>query len=148
MELFQKQQIVSRHVDDGDNGRHTASPQKRSRVRNILIVDNNEYFLSALKDWINTLGADYSVLTATNGMEGIAIVQSVPVDVLLSDLRMPEIDGYKLLSYVRRHYPHILTFAMTGAYNNEARDRLLALGITDCFEKPLDFEEVKSKIMR
>lgn len=65
----------------------------------ILLVDDNEDFLMLMKDILYTNG--YSVTTATDGEEACGILDSMDIDLIISDIKMPKLDGIKLHAFAR-----------------------------------------------
>jgi CheY-like chemotaxis protein len=65
----------------------------------ILLVDDNEDYLMLMKDLLYANG--YSVITAANGAEACEILDSSSVDLIISDIKMPKLDGIKLHAYAR-----------------------------------------------
>ena len=118
-------------------------------MKTILIVDDDlsiQHLLRAglshhLKDRIT------SIFTAGNGKEAIDILKTFRVDFILTDLKMPVMDGYELASYVKKHSPLTPLFVMTGSYDPEIAKRLYSIGVTQHFEKPFDLSELVSKIV-
>jgi CheY-like chemotaxis protein len=89
----------------------------------LLIVDDDVALRKSLSNIFTSFG--HSVRSAEDGFSALAeIRQSVP-DVLLSDLNMPGMSGFELLSVVRRRFPAIRTIAMSGAFSGEG----LQLGV-------------------
>jgi two-component system response regulator YesN len=68
----------------------------------ILAVDDSPEMRGLLR---TVLGPSYSVLVACNGLEAIERLEQVQVDLILTDLTMPEMDGLELADFVLRHYP-------------------------------------------
>jgi CheY-like chemotaxis protein len=65
----------------------------------ILLVDDNEDYLMLMKDLLYSNG--YSVTTATNGADACDILDSADVDLIISDIKMPKLDGIKLHAFAR-----------------------------------------------
>ena len=86
-------------------------------VDHIVIVDDNPILLSVLRE----IFADYScsVRTASDGLEALAEIRKQAPDILLSDLNMPRMSGFELLSIVRLRYPTIKVIAMSASYSGE-----------------------------
>jgi CheY-like chemotaxis protein len=78
----------------------------------ILLVDDHELVCRTLKTMIEDLG--HEAFTAANGRQALDIQQSTPVDVLLTDIFMPDMDGYELIQKFRKSYPAVKVIAMTG----------------------------------
>jgi response regulator RpfG family c-di-GMP phosphodiesterase len=78
----------------------------------ILCVDDEANILSALRRVFRPLG--YQVFTADSGAEALALLQTQPIDLVISDMRMPEMDGAQLLEQVRALYPQTMRLLLTG----------------------------------
>lgn len=83
----------------------------------ILVVDDN----SGVRHTIAMLlmSAAYDVVVAEDGFAALDQLRKTEPDVIVSDLEMPRMSGFELLSVVRRRFPQILTLAMSGAYGDE-----------------------------
>jgi CheY-like chemotaxis protein len=84
------------------------------RAKDLLIVDDEASTRTALAHIFSRLG--YSVRCAENGLCALRMIRERLPDVMLSDLQMPEMSGFELLSVVRRRLPGIYVIAMSGAY--------------------------------
>lgn len=78
----------------------------------ILLVDDHELICRTLKTMIQEMG--HEAITAANGRQALAVQQNTPADVLLTDIFMPEMDGYELIQKFRKQYPAVKVIAMTG----------------------------------
>lgn len=116
--------------------------------KNILLIDDNKYLLDVFVIRLTMSLRNCKILTARNGKRGIEILKTARVDFVLTDLDMPEMDGYQFIEYAQKHFPAIPVFAMSNDCSFEAGERLRALGITECIEKPFLVEEVTHKIMK
>ena len=90
----------------------------------ILVVDDEPTILetSAL-----VLGSEgYEVLTAEDGFAALKEVRRSPPDLLISDLAMPRLNGFELLSIVREQFPQVPVIAVSGQYNGETPSGLMA----------------------
>jgi CheY-like chemotaxis protein len=86
-----------------------------NRANDIVVVDDNPALLSVLSEIFKAKG--YTVRTAPDGFAALTLIREQVPDVLLSDLYMPGMSGFELLSVVRRRFPTIAVFAMSGAYS-------------------------------
>ena len=113
---------------------------KRGRV---LVVDDDDDSLSALQILLGREGFDVEV--ATGGAEALARIEAHPPDVLLSDIRMPGMDGFALLRAARiaHDFPMIL---MSGDGKDEAA--VLSVGAVEYLVKPIDIETMVRAIDR
>ena len=101
-----------------------ATPSKRE----VLVVDDEPSIRESLA--LLLVSAGYDVSTAQDGFTALLQLRRTLPDVIVSDLNMPQMSGYELLSVVRRRFPQIMTVAMSGDYQD---DTLPASVIADCF---------------
>jgi CheY-like chemotaxis protein len=91
-----------------------SSPSKRS----ILVVDDELIIRESLG--LLLVSSGYDVSTAKDGFAALLHLGHALPDLIVSDLNMPQMSGYELLSVVRRRFPTIMTVAMSGDYQGEA----------------------------
>lgn len=112
-------------------------------MKKVLIVDDEPAVLFALSEALADRRRGVKVATAANGQEAVAILESEKVDLVVTDLRMPEMDGFELLAWLRRGFPHLPVIVMT-AFGAETAARLD--GSPEVLEKPFDVGELKRKV--
>ena len=78
----------------------------------LLLVDDEPSVLSALRRLFRTQG--YQVRQAASGAEGLTLLQEQPADLVISDMRMPEMDGARFLEHVRNSWPDTARILLTG----------------------------------
>lgn len=83
--------------------------------RRILLVDSNEALLLACSDAL--LAKGYEVITARNGFEALHILRGAHPDLLVTELNLPHMSGFELLSVVRKRFPRIAVIATSGEYS-------------------------------
>ncbi len=115
-------------------------------MKNLLVVDDERMFLMSLSESLMQALKDVNVITAENGEEAIRILDSMPVDFLLTDLQMPVLNGFGLLSHLKKFHPSIPVIVMTAYMNDETIKRLSSLGFLNIIEKPIEFENLVRKI--
>lgn len=86
------------------------SPSKRQ----ILVVDDNPGVRETIAMLL--MSAGYDVVIAEDGLAALLQLRRTEPDLIVSDLEMPRMSGFELLSVIRRRFPQILTLAMSGAY--------------------------------
>ena len=104
----------------------------------ILIVDDDQAQLRLLARLISMRRRDLTVLTATHGLEAVEVLESMQVDLVLTDLQMPEMNGFEVLAWLLTHQPHVHACAMTAYPDADAVRRLTELKSIECFTKPVD----------
>ena len=109
----------------------------------ILVVDDEREVTLSLKGFFAALG--YDMLTALNGNEAMDIVNSVRLDLILLDVRMPGIDGIQILKKVRQDKPKTKVIIMT-AYDKEVKGDVERIGIDGFFAKPIDLSRLIERI--
>ena len=82
-------------------------------MKKILIAEDDAIFLNLLVSSLKKYNAQFEVLTAENGRQAISILKKTPISLLITDVKMPEIDGLALLAYVNENFPFIPCFVMT-----------------------------------
>ena len=115
-------------------------------MKNILIVDDNCYFLEGLAMSLGVYLRNCNILTAESGGRALEILEAAPIELIVSDLYMPSMDGYKLVESVKEKHPDIPVFIMTGGVVQETKKRLASLGVSRCIEKPFGFKELADLI--
>ncbi len=133
--------------------RMATSPQdsffkgKLSRVYEVLIVDDEEPFVLSLADGLSMYKKYFNVRTAPNGAEAVKILKLSPVDLVITDLSMPKMDGFELLAYMNRNYPKIPVILMTAYGTPKIEEIVSNMGIFRYLEKPLDINAVADNIV-
>ena len=111
--------------------------------KKILILDDEVTFLELSQELLSTLSAQPEVRTASSGAHALALLEAEPYSLLLTDLRMPGMDGFQVLAIVRRRFPSLRTVVMTGVSEDEYRSRAYAMGIDLYLEKPKSATDIK-----
>ncbi len=117
-------------------------------MKNILVVDDERMFLMSLAEGLMQSFKEFKIFTAENGEYAMRVLDSNPVNLLLTDLQMPVKDGFDLLRHVREFFPDIQVIVMTAYINEDIMGRLKSLGFSEILEKPFDLEDLIGKIRR
>ena len=107
----------------------------------LLLVDDEPSILSSLRRLLRPTG--YLVLTAESGAAGLAMLEREPVDLVISDMRMPEMDGAHFLEQVRQRWPDTMRLLLTGYSDiNSTVDAINRGEIYRYIAKPWDDSEL------
>ena len=108
----------------------------------ILFVDDEKAYQKAFVRAMRK-ETQFNLVTASRGIEALQLLQTTPTDVVLTDIKMPEMDGWTLLKKIREQYPDIFVIAITGYGSIEDAVRAMKLGAYDYLQKPFDFDLIK-----
>lgn len=110
----------------------------------ILLVDDNQ----SLLDYLAEILEDYHTLTASDGMEALRVLDQNAVDLLISDIMMPEMSGYELVGRIKQSESHstIPIILLTAKSLEEDKLRGLRIGIDDYLTKPFLAEELMARV--
>ena len=112
----------------------------------ILIVDDERDLREVIHLELEMFG--YKIFEAGSGNEALSLCKDEKIDVIISDIRMPDGDGMHLLTNVKKSHPQIPVVILMTGYSEYAKDDLLQQGATAFFEKPLDCEEINDFILK
>jgi len=114
----------------------------------ILVVEDDPAILANLSRFLRLEG--FEVVTATNGAEGLRAVSKHRPDLVVSDLRMPEMDGETLLTTLRTDAlcADLPVIFLTASADRAERDAKLKLGASDYLVKPLDLQELLAAVRK
>jgi len=114
----------------------------------VLIIDDNDDLRNSLKLCLEDEGFDVS--TAANGMVAMQSLQQNPVDVVVTDLFMPDKDGIETIAELRKRFPRCKIVAMSGWASIEGSDYLSVareIGAIRTLKKPFEPTEL-SRVLR
>lgn len=133
----------SKHSSDGPAVEKPAVEPSASTT--ILVVEDND----DMRAFIRSILADhYNVIEAKNGAEALDLLMSKPVDFIVSDLMMPEMDGLELSRRVKEDFAisHIPILMLTAKASNETRLESFRTGVDEYLQKPFDEELLLARI--
>ncbi len=109
-----------------------------------LIVDDEPRLRQVLMHLMR--GDGFNCMEATNGEEALALLAQHPVNLVLSDLRMPRMDGLELLRQTRARWPDVAVVMITAVADVDVAVSCLAIGAMDYLTKPFHLEEVRARV--
>ena len=111
--------------------------------RRILVVDDDADFRAMLRSALQIAG--YSVDVARNGRAAIAAQRHEPADILITDIFMPEADGFEAIGAFRKNFPSTKIIAMSGGapvMKTNYLDAAGLIGVDAALQKPFDMDEL------
>ena len=114
--------------------------------RRILIVDDEEALLTVLKGSLKKLGAEYEVLTVTNGPKALHLLKSYTFDVVVTDYHMAEMNGLELLEAIREIQPETKVIMITAYSTNELEAEARRLKAYEYLTKPLEIDSFREVV--
>jgi CheY-like chemotaxis protein len=109
----------------------------------VLLLDDDQQMLDIYQALLKELPSKPEVHVCNSGTRAIALLESEPFNLLITDLRMPKMDGLQVLTIVRRKFPDLRLVVLTSVLDEEYRSRAYALGVEMFWQKPTNSEEVK-----
>jgi DNA-binding NtrC family response regulator len=107
----------------------------------ILVVDDEEIVLKSCR---KILGSDkYDIFTALSGQEAFDLLAKEPIDIVITDIKMPGMDGMEVLNRIKKDYPDILVIMITGYSTVQSAVQAMKLGAFDYIPKPFTPDEVQ-----
>ncbi len=112
----------------------------------VLIAEDDNETRQLLCEYLTHQGFD--VCAVCDGQEALSIIRAQEIDILLTDLKMPRLDGMKLLSKVKKENSRIIVLMMTGFACVDTAVKAMKLGAEDYITKPINFEELSIQLSK
>lgn len=114
--------------------------------KRILVVDDEKKVLFVFRGALRRLGEGYEVVTAADGYEALEKAREQPFDLLLTDLKMPNMDGIDLTREMRAINPDLVVVWMTAYGCHRVASRAAQLDVYRCLNKPLTIDEIRRSV--
>ncbi len=115
-------------------------------MEKILVIDDDESIRLTLSNYLKRLG--YSVISAEDGLKGFDLIRTQQPDLIISDIKMPNLNGLELLKKVKGIYPLTKIILITAHDEVQTTIDAMQYGAYDYLEKPLDIDRLKVTITR
>ncbi|MDE1208148.1 sigma-54-dependent transcriptional regulator [Tenacibaculum larymnensis] len=112
------------------------------KKENILIVDDDVHILELLHRHLQSW--NYHTYKAVSVKEAVTILRDTPIDLLITDLKMPEVDGFELVKFVSEHYPKLPKLIVTGYPSVQDSLEAIKSGVVAYLTKPFTKNELKT----
>lgn len=116
------------------------------KKENILLVDDDIDILELLQRHLKSM--DYHTYKAVSVKEALYILKDTEIDLLVTDINMPEIDGLELVKYAAEHYPDMPKLVVTGFPSVEDASKVIQHGVTDYLTKPFTKVELEDAVKK
>lgn len=113
---------------------------------NILIVDDHSLFRKGLKLLLNELDNYRVIGEASNGVEMLRSLESIPADLVLLDIAMPEMDGVEAAEIALKEYPELKIITLSMFDDSDYYFKMVDLGVQGFLLKDSDIQEVKNAL--
>ncbi|MFO7606510.1 MAG: response regulator [Desulfurivibrionaceae bacterium] len=123
-------------------------------MNNILVVDDEETVLVTMVEWFASAfpDEDFNVLVASNGIEAVKALGSHKINLLITDLNMPKMDGFELLAHMNNEYPPVPIIVISAFATPDIKNKAKKLGALHFIPKPFASNDLEAidykKIMR
>jgi len=101
----------------------------------LLLIDDSRELLENLSEYLTSKG--YDITTASDGTQGISKIASESYDIILTDLKMPNADGFEVLQYVKGNSPETICIILTGYGTIKNAVEAIKKGAFDYLTKPV-----------
>lgn len=106
---------------------------------NILLIEDNTSFSTILEILLGSEG--YSVTTASDGLDGIKLMEKIDVDIIVTDIRMPGLNGHEVLEHIKQNTPDVPVIIMTAYGTIPDAVKAIQAGAYDYISKPFENDE-------
>ena len=113
---------------------------------NVLIVDDDVNILELIHRHLQSF--NYHTYKAVSVKEALVILKDSKIDLLITDLKMPDVDGLQLVKYVSEHYPKLPKLVVTGYPSVDDAMSVIKSGALDYLVKPFTKEELKQAVLK
>jgi CheY-like chemotaxis protein len=112
--------------------------------KRILIVDDSDELAHVIAEFMGMFG--YRVFTARDGVDALKFMETETMDVVVSDIHMPRMDGYTLMTEIKSRYPSTPIVLITGFSVSEAKKLAFEKGADAFVAKPFHLKDLKGVI--
>lgn len=115
--------------------------------RKVLIVDDNQDMLFTIKDGLEKFNDFFKVLTSGDGLDAISKLKNHTISLVVTDVKMPRMDGFSLMHHILENYPGIPLILISAHMTPELKAMAQQAGVVEYLEKPFRIEQLSKKII-
>ena len=112
-------------------------------TKTVLVVDDEKLIRWSLCE---ALRKEYSVYTAASAEEAMNLLGRVPADIVITDLKMPGMNGLDFIELLRQKFPQVRVYAISAYAGETLAKHLLSRGVLEVFSKPCEMQHVLEKL--
>jgi CheY-like chemotaxis protein len=116
-------------------------------MQNVLVVDDEKTLLMIMTGRFEDYKDRFNVFTAGNGKEAVKVLESEEIDLVVTDLKMPEMDGIELIAYMSNKFPSVPTIAVSAYCTPEIQNKLKGLGALRVMDKPVNLDLLAESVL-
>ncbi|MBU0987646.1 MAG: response regulator, partial [Proteobacteria bacterium] len=116
-------------------------------IKKMLFVDDDRILCRLIQKKFEQYSNTFSVLTAQDGLDAVQKLKEHTISLVVTDLQMPEMDGFSLLAHLSEKYPDIPVIVQTGHSTPKSKKLVLERGAAGYIEKPFKIEQLAEKII-
>lgn len=120
--------------------------ERLDTAKKVLIVEDDQKFLKLMERFFRTFRKKWEVFSAADGFQAGSLVGSEKPDVVILDIMLPDINGFKVCEIIKASDKRTLVIAVTGYDSEDIRTKILAAGADDYYVKPFKFEQLVARI--
>ncbi|MDJ0855708.1 MAG: response regulator [Desulfobacterales bacterium] len=117
-------------------------------MHSVLLVDDDQTTTVLIARKLKAYCGQFRILTAQDGLEALEQLAQGQIDMVVTDLNMPHMDGFELLTHLNNAYPHIPAVVMTAYNTQEVETHLAEAHQVRVIEKPIDYDALIQSIQR
>jgi CheY-like chemotaxis protein len=117
-------------------------------LNRVLVVDDEETLTWSMTKTLDKDKGRYELIITNTGTDALQVLETTPIDVVVTDIRMPDINGLDLLSWIREKYPSTKVIIMTAYGSPEVQKEATRRGSYYYIEKPFEISDLRTLILR
>ena len=118
-----------------------------SQIKRVLVVDDEDDLTWSISKHLSKDKNKYDLICVNSGKKALEVLSQLPVELVISDIRMPEISGMELLGKIKESYPSTKVIIMTAYGSSEVQEEANKRGCLKYIEKPFEINELRQLIL-
>lgn len=116
-------------------------------MTDVLLIDDEVHYLASLEEGLRLYSKNLHVIKADNAAKAIEILNTAVIDVVVTDLNMPGMNGYEFLHHLQQTHPHLPVIITSACSQASVDAHLKNLRFIRYIEKPLNLDEIARAIL-